>query len=177
MVSCALNFRERRIGRSCKRSREPKACQIGPGFPVYSSLADLFITVKRVDGEESKRRQRTAEEKWQPEAIIAQLTSSRVISSISPRIRLPTATSISSYAQLGSSIMSPPCHSFLASELPTKVQEDTRGKRRKLGAGTQRVDLSACELFGMFQYKCEVQRPLTRESKVQCFAVDRLFRR
>lgn len=73
--------------------------------------------------------------------------------------------------------MSPPCYVFQASQLPAKVQEDVRGKKRKLEAGTQRIDLSACELFGMVQYHCDVQRPATRESLVQCFAVDRFFRK
>ena len=76
--------------------------------------------------------------------------------------------------------MTPPCRSFPASELPLRIQQDASGRRRKLddaGAVSRRIDLSACELFRMLQYKCEVQRPLTRESPVRCFAVDRLFRR
>lgn len=76
--------------------------------------------------------------------------------------------------------MTPPCRSFPASELPLRIQQDASGRRRKLddaGSVSRRIDLSACELFQMLQYKCEVQRPLTRESPVRCFAVDRLFRR
>ncbi|KAL7954234.1 hypothetical protein V8C34DRAFT_294853 [Trichoderma compactum] len=76
--------------------------------------------------------------------------------------------------------MTPPCRSFPASELPLRIQQDASGRRRKLdGAGSvsHKIDLSACELFQMLQYKCEVQRPLSRESPVRCFAVDRLFRR
>lgn len=76
--------------------------------------------------------------------------------------------------------MTPPCRSFPASELPLRIQQDASGRRRKVdGAGSvsRKIDLSACELFQMLQYKCEVQRPLSRESPVRCFAVDRLFRR
>ncbi|KAJ6443419.1 hypothetical protein O9K51_04598 [Purpureocillium lavendulum] len=73
--------------------------------------------------------------------------------------------------------MTPPCHSFPAAELPAKVQQDARGRRRKLPDGARRVDLSACELFQMLQYRCEVQRPHERGSPVQCFPVERLFRR
>ncbi|GJN76157.1 hypothetical protein PLICBS_010269 [Purpureocillium lilacinum] len=81
--------------------------------------------------------------------------------------------------------MTPPCHSFPASELPTKVQLDARGRRRKppvvdaasSSSSSSRVDLAACELLQMLQYKCEVQRPHARDSPVQCFAVERLFRR
>ncbi|KAK7215582.1 hypothetical protein V2G26_003585 [Clonostachys chloroleuca] len=73
--------------------------------------------------------------------------------------------------------MSPPCHPFPASELPTKVQEDARGRRRKVEKGSRQIELSGCKLFGMLQYNCEVERPLTRESAVQCFAVERLFRK
>ncbi|KFH46817.1 hypothetical protein ACRE_023320 [Hapsidospora chrysogenum ATCC 11550] len=73
--------------------------------------------------------------------------------------------------------MAPACHSFPASELPARVQENTQGKRRKLEAGARRIDLSACELFEMVQWECEVRDPSVRNSTVQCFAVDRLFRR
>jgi len=74
-------------------------------------------------------------------------------------------------------MMAPPCYSFPASELPDKVQETTEGKRRKMEAGVRRIDLSACEIFEMVQYKCEIRDPSVRNSAVQCFAVDRLFRR
>ncbi|KAM4065955.1 mitochondrial export protein [Hirsutella rhossiliensis] len=72
--------------------------------------------------------------------------------------------------------MTPPCHSFPASELPLKAQHDARGRRRKLD-GSALLDLSACPLLQMLQYKCEVQRPAVRDSPVQCFAVQRLFRK
>lgn len=73
--------------------------------------------------------------------------------------------------------MAPACRTFLASELPEKIQSDLHGRRRKLEPGTKRVDLSACELFETMQYKCEVQQPVTKDSRVQCFSVDKLFRR
>lgn len=76
--------------------------------------------------------------------------------------------------------MTPPCRSFPASELPERIQQDASGRRRKVeGAGSvsRKIDLSACELLQMLQYKCEVERPLSRDSPVRCYAVDRLFRR
>ena len=73
--------------------------------------------------------------------------------------------------------MAPPCLSINASELPARVQEDLKGKRRKLDVGQKDIRLPDCELLAMVQYKCEVQRPLTKESPVLCYAVDRLFSR
>ncbi|KZZ94344.1 hypothetical protein AAL_05311 [Moelleriella libera RCEF 2490] len=78
--------------------------------------------------------------------------------------------------------MTPPCQSFPASELPARVQNDVHGRRRKHdttnGSPTpHRVDLAACELLQMLQYKCQVQNPVLRSSPVQCFPVQRLFRR
>lgn len=70
-----------------------------------------------------------------------------------------------------------PCHVFHASELPDKVQADLEGKRRKLQDRAHSIDLAACELHEMLQYKCEVKEPEKRDSPVQCFAIDRLFRR
>lgn len=102
------------------------------------------------------------------------LTSSRLVSSTAPSSLLPIAASITPESIQN---MTPPCHSFPAAELPAKVQQDARGRRRKLDGDARRVDLAACELLQMLQYKCEVRRPLSRDSPVQCFAVDRLFRR
>ncbi|KAI9167294.1 hypothetical protein HJFPF1_03420 [Paramyrothecium foliicola] len=80
--------------------------------------------------------------------------------------------------------MTPPCQSFAASDLPRMIQLDARGRRRKLAddagprsSSNNRVDLGSCELLRMLQYKCEVERPLTKASAVRCFPVDRLFRR
>lgn len=73
--------------------------------------------------------------------------------------------------------MTPPCLSFPASELPLKAQQRVDGRRRKFLGGARSVDLAACELVQMLQYKCHVQRPLSRDSPVKCFAFDRLFRR
>ncbi|KAM0484565.1 hypothetical protein ACHAPX_001991 [Trichoderma viride] len=76
--------------------------------------------------------------------------------------------------------MTPPCRSFPASELPERIQQDASGRRRKVeGAGSvsRKIDLSACEILQMLQYKCDVERPLSRDSPVRCYAVDRLFRR
>ncbi|KAH7324487.1 hypothetical protein B0I35DRAFT_475729 [Stachybotrys elegans] len=73
--------------------------------------------------------------------------------------------------------MTPPCPSFPASELPAKVQLLADGRRRKLEPGQARVDLTACELLRIVQYRCEVLDPALPESPVQCFPVERLFRR
>lgn len=73
--------------------------------------------------------------------------------------------------------MAPPCHTFPAQELPSRIQENVHGKRRKLEGGARRIDLSTCELLQMIQYSCEVQHPADRDSPVLCYPVERLFRR
>lgn len=73
--------------------------------------------------------------------------------------------------------MAPPCHTFPASELPSRIQEDVHGKRRKMVGGARRIDLSTCELVQMTQYSCEVQNPQERNSPVLCYPIERLFRR
>ncbi|KAF4121015.1 Mitochondrial export protein Som1 [Geosmithia morbida] len=74
--------------------------------------------------------------------------------------------------------MAPPCFIFPVSQLPERVQSNVHGKRRKhADPRTRTVELSACEFFEMLQYNCEVQRPVTRDSIVQCFPVPRAFRR
>ncbi|KAI5462727.1 hypothetical protein BGZ63DRAFT_423953 [Mariannaea sp. PMI_226] len=70
-----------------------------------------------------------------------------------------------------------PCQVFHASELPDRVQSDLKGRKRKLQAGERNVDLSGCELLEMLQYKCEIKEPVKWDSPVQCYAVDRLFRK
>lgn len=72
--------------------------------------------------------------------------------------------------------MAPPCHSFPASQLPEKIQLNTKGRKRKTPGGRD-VDLSACELLSMMQYSCFVDRPDQRNSPVRCWPVQRLFRR
>ncbi|KAI1336524.1 hypothetical protein F5Y15DRAFT_201450 [Xylariaceae sp. FL0016] len=68
--------------------------------------------------------------------------------------------------------MSPPCRVFPASELQDEIQLND-GKRRKGG----KVDLSACELFSMVQYNCQIDRPEVTNSPVRCWPVQRWFRR
>ncbi|KAF4976895.1 hypothetical protein FZEAL_6497 [Fusarium zealandicum] len=70
-----------------------------------------------------------------------------------------------------------PCQVFHASELPERIQADLSGRKRKLDGGVRSVDLSGCELLEMMQYKCEIKEPVKWDSAVQCYAVDRLFRR
>ncbi|KAI1126618.1 hypothetical protein F5Y10DRAFT_209602 [Nemania abortiva] len=69
--------------------------------------------------------------------------------------------------------MAPPCAVFPASQLPTEIQVDENGKRRKGG----RIDLSACELLSMVQYDCQIDHPELRDSAVRCWPVQRWFRR
>lgn len=73
--------------------------------------------------------------------------------------------------------MSPPCYAFPVSQLSEKVQEDVKGKRRKLPIGMKSVDLSACELLEMPQFKCEVEKPVTSDSQIICQEWMRFFRR
>ncbi|KAI2602577.1 hypothetical protein GGR54DRAFT_497009 [Hypoxylon sp. NC1633] len=68
--------------------------------------------------------------------------------------------------------MTPPCRVFPASHLESEIQA-TNGRLRKGG----RVDLSACELFSMVQYECQIDRPEVPHSPVRCWPVQRWFRR
>ncbi|KAF4501282.1 hypothetical protein FAGAP_2515 [Fusarium agapanthi] len=70
-----------------------------------------------------------------------------------------------------------PCQVFHASELPERVQTNLSGRKRKLDKGVNNVELSGCELFEMLQYKCEIKEPVKPDSPVQCFAIERLFRK
>lgn len=70
-----------------------------------------------------------------------------------------------------------PCQVFHASELPEKIQTDLTQRKRKLDRGERNVDLARCELFEMLQYKCEIKEPVQWDSAVQCYAIDRLFRK
>ncbi|KAK1762584.1 hypothetical protein QBC33DRAFT_551490 [Phialemonium atrogriseum] len=72
--------------------------------------------------------------------------------------------------------MTPPCHSFPAPQLPQKVQADVNGRKRKTADG-RNVDLKGCELLGLMQYSCSVDRPEVRDSPVRCWPVQRWFRR
>lgn len=71
--------------------------------------------------------------------------------------------------------MSPPLESWSAAELPERVQVDEKNKRRKtLG---KEIDLTKCVLEEMVQYDCRVEQPVTKESKVVCEPIVRLFRK
>lgn len=72
--------------------------------------------------------------------------------------------------------MTPPCHSFPASQLPLQVQVDVNGKKRKTERG-KNIDLNACPLLSLVQYKCNVERPQQRDSAVRCYPLERWFRR
>ncbi|KAL8414537.1 hypothetical protein RB594_005681 [Gaeumannomyces avenae] len=70
---------------------------------------------------------------------------------------------------------------FSAAELPTKIQLDPNGRKRKLPAlpdGRTKLDLQKdCELLSLLQYSCTVDRPDEPGSSVQCWPVPRLFRK
>ncbi|OTA89184.1 hypothetical protein M434DRAFT_34538 [Hypoxylon sp. CO27-5] len=68
--------------------------------------------------------------------------------------------------------MTPPCRVFPASQLESEIQVND-GKLRKGG----RINLSACELFSMVQYECQIDRPEIANSPVRCWPVQRWFRR
>ncbi|KAJ8104974.1 hypothetical protein ONZ43_g7608 [Nemania bipapillata] len=68
--------------------------------------------------------------------------------------------------------MTPPCRVFQVSQLPAEIQVNN-GKRRKGG----KIDLSACELLSMVQYDCLIEKPDQNNSTVQCWPVQRWFRR
>ena len=125
-----------------------------------------------------------------------ELTSSRLNSSTSASNRLPVIASIVKNTEVDSSTwetpisnnicesrsLSPlkmgyPCQVFHASELPERVQTNLSGRKRKLDQGEKNVDLNGCELLEMLQYKCEIKEPVKWDSPVQCFAVERLFRK
>lgn len=72
--------------------------------------------------------------------------------------------------------MTPPCHTFNASELPLQIQSNVNGKKRKTEGGKD-IDLKACELLSLMQYHCSIEHPQQRDSPVVCYPVQRLFRR
>lgn len=93
-----------------------------------------------------------------------------------PTVLPPSPPPFSAFFDLPNT-MSPPCHAFSVEQLSDKVQEDVKGKRRKLDGNAKHVDLSACELLEMPQFKCDVEKPVTAESRVVCQEVVRSFRR
>ncbi|KAK4452698.1 hypothetical protein QBC34DRAFT_398105 [Podospora aff. communis PSN243] len=73
--------------------------------------------------------------------------------------------------------MAPPCETFPVQKLPSEVQLGTNGKLRKTVDG-RRIDLQKdCELLELMQYECLVLHPEIPNSPVQCWPVQRLFRR
>ncbi|CCC12790.1 unnamed protein product [Sordaria macrospora k-hell] len=74
--------------------------------------------------------------------------------------------------------MTPPCQSFKAKALPTHIQVGPDHRVRKTSSG-ERIDLlrDCSELFGLMQYDCQVRDPELRESQIECWPVQRLFRR
>lgn len=69
--------------------------------------------------------------------------------------------------------MTPPVESWEVRELQERVLVNGKGRRRKGFGG----DLRKCELVELLQYSCEVEKPVTRESRTKCWPIERLFRR
>lgn len=69
--------------------------------------------------------------------------------------------------------MTPPVESWDVQELEARTLGNAKGRRRKDFEG----ELGKCEMLELLQYMCEVERPVTRESKTRCWPVERLFRR
>ncbi|KAK1754051.1 hypothetical protein QBC47DRAFT_385491 [Echria macrotheca] len=72
--------------------------------------------------------------------------------------------------------MAPPCQSFPAKDLPSAVQTTPTGKLRKTDDG-KRINLDRCDLMKLFQYECAIKHPDVPNSPIQCWPVQRLFRR
>ncbi|KAK4133886.1 hypothetical protein BT67DRAFT_346613, partial [Trichocladium antarcticum] len=73
--------------------------------------------------------------------------------------------------------MAPPCQGFPVKHLPARAQIGADGKIRKTEDGG-RIDLARdCELLGLLQYDCVVERPEFSDSPVTCWPVQRWFRR
>ena len=74
--------------------------------------------------------------------------------------------------------MPPPIRAFPSSALPSEVQNDANGRRRKHAPGTPaEIDLRACELFEMSQFECGVVNPEDRGSPLRCVQLLRFFRK
>jgi len=73
--------------------------------------------------------------------------------------------------------MSPPVKTFPAKDLPSAAQVGVNGKVRRTEDG-QPIDLARdCELRGLVQYECLVMQPEVAHSPIQCWPVQRLFRK
>ncbi|KAL2017930.1 hypothetical protein VTK56DRAFT_1522 [Thermocarpiscus australiensis] len=73
--------------------------------------------------------------------------------------------------------MAPPCQAFPASNLAAMAQLDADGKVRKTEDGRRINLVKDCELLGLVQYDCVVPHPELRDSPVECWPVQRWFRR
>jgi hypothetical protein len=71
--------------------------------------------------------------------------------------------------------MSPPCNAFTAEQLPSFVQANVNGKKRKVEGGGN-VDLLKCPLREFSQYRCRVENPRDPNCPVRCKTVVRFFR-
>jgi len=69
--------------------------------------------------------------------------------------------------------MTPPVESWPVNELKSRVRANEKGDWRKGFDG----DLKKCELLELLQYNCSVENPQKPQSQIQCWPVERLFRR
>lgn len=69
--------------------------------------------------------------------------------------------------------MAPFVETWPERELEFRSQVSLQGNKRKGFDG----NLKGCELLEMLQYKCEVEKPVTRESVTRCWPIERMFRR
>jgi hypothetical protein len=116
-------------------------------------------------------------------------TSSRLVSSTSPSTRAPTPAVVVTVPPPCIVIvgckrtpthvraMSPPVKTFPAKDLPSAAQVGVNGKVRRTEDGRP-IDLARdCELRGLVQYECLVMQPEVAHSPIQCWPVQRLFRK
>ena len=73
--------------------------------------------------------------------------------------------------------MSPPIKSFHARDLSSEAQFGVNGKVRKTVDGRPIDLVRDCELQKLVQYECLVMQPEAAHSPIQCWPVQRLFRR
>jgi hypothetical protein len=70
--------------------------------------------------------------------------------------------------------MPPPLETWPASQLDYRSQVSMKDTKRKGFDG----DLKACKLLELLQYECGItEGPVTKESRIICWPVERFFRR
>lgn len=158
-----LNCRNRRIANIKDEEEEPCATYL-----FKTPLLNLAQQPRpnRRSGSRPLHREHVLNGRLIPNRIVHN-SSSLPESRFLPRGSCPSAT-----------VMTPPCQSFKAKALPTHIQVGPDHRVRKTDTPGKRIDLLRdCELFGLLQYDCQVRDPELRESQIECWPVQRLFRR